>query len=49
MDNPDRIAPLQNRGEMVLWYPGMTARAKSQETMLWTEITSGVARPARRR
>jgi len=34
---------------MVVCHPGRMERAKSQDTMVWTERTSGVARPASNR
>ena len=47
MANPLKIAPATKYGgKIVECQPGMTAVAKSNETTLWTERTSGVASPA---
>ena len=44
---PDRIAPATKYGaKIVLCHPGSCAIAKSHDTTLCTEMTSGVARPA---
>ena len=44
---PEKIAPATKYGaKIVLCQPGSWAIAKSQETTLCTESTSGVARPA---
>ena len=46
--NPEKTAPATKYGgKMVVCHPGITAVAKSKDTMVWTESTSGVARPAR--
>ena len=43
---PEKIAPATKKGgENVVCHPGTSAAAKSIPTMLWTEATSGVARP----
>ncbi len=45
---PEKIAPATKYGgKMVVCQPGMTETAKSKHTMVWTESTSGVERPAR--
>ena len=45
---PEKMAPATKYGgKIVVCQPGMTDTAKSNETMVWTESTSGVARPAR--
>ena len=47
MAMPEKIAPATKYGgKIVACQPGITAVAKSQLTMVWTETTSGVARPA---
>jgi hydrogenase maturation factor HypE len=48
--NPPKIAPATKYGgKMVVCQPGMTDVAKSNDTTLCTESTSGVERPARSR
>ncbi len=50
MAKPLNTAPATKYGgKMVACQPGMTEVAKSIDTMVCTESTSGVARPARRR
>ena len=45
---PEKIAPATKYGaKIVVCQPGTSATAKSQETTLCTERTSGVARPDR--
>ena len=47
MANPENIAPATKYGgNIVVCHPGMTDVAKSNDTMVCTESTSGVARPA---
>src|SRR5580698_11577157 len=47
---PEKIAPATKYGaKIVLCQPGNWATAKSHETTLWTERTSGVAKPAKSR
>ena len=44
---PEKIAPATKYGaKIVLCHPGNWVIAKSQETTLWTDSTSGVANPA---
>ena len=50
MAKPEKIAPATKYGgKMVVCQPGIMDTAKSSETTLCTEITNGVARPARSR
>ena len=45
--NPEKIAPATKYGgNMVVCHPGITDVAKSKDTMVCTESTSGVAKPA---
>ncbi len=45
---PENTAPATKYGgKIVVCQPGMTDVAKSNDTMVWTESTSGVDRPAR--
>jgi len=45
---PEKIAPATKYGgNIVVCHPGVFAIAKSQETTLWTDITSGVAKHAK--
>src|SRR6267143_1998932 len=45
--NPEKIAPsTKNGANSVECHPGTSAIAKSQDTTLWTESTSGVASAA---
>ena len=45
---PEKIAPsTKNGANRVECQPGTRAIAKSQDTTLWTESTSGVARAAK--
>jgi hypothetical protein len=47
---PERIAPATKYGgKRVECQPGSTDTAKSHETTLWTETTSGVANAAKKR
>ena len=47
---PEKSAPATKYGgKIVEWYPGVRPTAKSSETTLCTEMTSGAARPARSR
>ena len=47
---PEKIAPATKYGaKIVLCHPGSCAMAKSHDTTLCTEITSGVASPAKSR
>jgi hypothetical protein len=47
---PLKMAPATKYGgKMVVCQPGSWEMAKSKETMVWTETTSGVERPARSR
>ena len=44
---PEKMAPATKYGgKIVLCQPGTIAAAKSHDTMLWTEMTSTVTRPA---
>src|SRR3954467_3363421 len=44
---PEKTAPATKYGgKIVVCQPGMTDVAKSNDTMVWTENTSGVANPA---
>src|SRR5687768_8834215 len=48
MANPEKIAPATKYGgKIVVCQPGTTDVAKSMDTMVWTDNTSGVERPAR--
>src|SRR5947209_10677298 len=48
MPNPEKIAPATKYGgKIVVCQPGTCETAKSKDTTLCTESTSGVARPAR--
>ena len=48
MANPEKIAPATKYGgKMVVCQPGITDVAKSNDTMVCTESTKGVARPAK--
>ena len=48
--SPEWMAPATKYGaKMVVCQPGTTPSAKSQETTLCTEITSGVASAAKKR
>src|SRR5690606_32108730 len=48
--NPENTAPATKYGgKMVVCHPGITDVAKSKDTMVCTESTSGVASPARTR
>jgi hypothetical protein len=50
MASPERRAPATKKGgKMVECQPGTSETAKSQDTMEWTETTSGVMRAAKRR
>src|SRR5690606_25740693 len=45
--NPEKIAPATKYGgKMVVCHPGITDVAKSNDTMVCTESTNGVAKPA---
>src|SRR5690606_18384028 len=45
---PEKIAPATKYGgKMVVCHPGITEVAKSIDTIVWTESTSGVEIPAR--
>src|SRR5690606_20271924 len=45
--NPEKIAPATKYGgKMVVCHPGTTEVAKSNDTIVCTESTSGVLRPA---
>ena len=47
IDSPERIAPATKYGAKIeLCQPGTIAMAKSHETMLCTDTTSAVIRPA---
>ena len=47
MAKPENTAPATKYGgKIVVCQPGMTDVAKSKDTMVWTESTSGVDRPA---
>ncbi len=47
MAKPEKTAPATKYGgKMVVCQPGSTDTAKSNDTMVWTESTSGVERPA---
>ena len=44
---PENTAPATKYGgKIVVCQPGMTDVAKSKDTIVWTESTSGVDRPA---
>ena len=44
---PEKTAPATKYGgKIVVCQPGSTDTAKSNDTMVWTESTSGVERPA---
>src|SRR3954449_7368805 len=44
---PEKTAPATKYGgKIVVCQPGMTEVAKSKDTIVWTESTSGVDRPA---
>jgi hypothetical protein len=46
--NPENTAPATKYGgKMVVCHPGITEVAKSKDTMVCTESTRGVAKPAR--
>ena len=46
--NPEKIAPATKyRGKIVVCHPGITEVAKSKDTIVCTDNTKGVARPAR--
>jgi hypothetical protein len=48
--NPEKIAPATKYGgKMVVCHPGITETAKSKDTMVCTDRTSGVAKAASRR
>ena len=48
MANPEKIAPATKYGgNMVVCHPGITDVAKSMDTMVCTDNTSGVETPAR--
>src|SRR5450432_1409372 len=50
MANPENTAPATKYGgKTVVCHPGNTDTAKSKDTMVCTESTSGVDRPARSR
>jgi hypothetical protein len=50
MPNPEKIAPATKYGgKIVVCQPGMSYTAKSNDTMVCTESTSGVEMPARMR
>ena len=50
MAKPEKIAPATKYGgKMVVCQPGITEVAKSIDTIVCTDNTSGVARPARTR
>ena len=45
--NPEKIAPATKYGgKIVVCHPGITDVAKSKDTIVCTESTSGVAKPA---
>ena len=45
--NPENIAPATKYGgNIVVCQPGITEVAKSMETIVWTDKTRGVAKPA---
>ena len=47
---PEKIAPATKYGgKIVVCHPGITEVAKSKDTMVCTESTSGVAKPANTR
>ena len=47
---PEKIAPATKYGgKIVVCHPGITEVAKSKDTMVCTESTSGVAKPAKTR
>jgi len=47
MAKPEKIAPsTKNGAKSVECHPGTRAMAKSHDTTLWTDTTSGVARAA---
>ena len=49
MAKPEKMAPSTKKGaKSVECHPGTSAMAKSKDTTLCTESTSGVARAARR-
>jgi hypothetical protein len=49
MAKPEKMAPsTKNGAKRVECQPGISAMAKSQDTTLWTDTTSGVARAAKR-
>ena len=48
MAKPEKIAPATKYGgKMVVCQPGITEVAKSKDTMVCTDNTSGVANPAK--
>jgi hypothetical protein len=50
MAKPEKIAPATKYGgKMVVCHPGITDVAKSKDTMVCTESTKGVAKPAKTR
>ena len=49
MPSPEKIAPATKYGaKIVLCQPGTSDMAKSHDTTLWTDTTSGVASAANR-
>ena len=48
MPKPEKMAPATKYGgKIVVCQPGRSETAKSKETIVWTERTSGVEMPAR--
>ena len=48
--NPENTAPATKYGgKIVVCHPGITEVAKSKDTIVWTDKTSGVANPAKTR